>query len=462
MEKITMNFMNKKIGIWGFGVVGKSLVDFLHTKGCKLEAFDKRVCSDQERVDLHAKKIIYTQQTETADIHAFLNRNDFVIPSPGIDIRPFYTRYKDKWLAEVDIFMFSFQKFIVGVTGSVGKTTIINALSDILFRYEKKVAVGGNIGTGMLDLIKQKNKIECALLELSSFQLTYAKNFASDLAIITHFSENHLDWHGSMQHYFDAKCTIFKQQNKSQAVLLPFCLLLKIRRQHNIPSTVYTFSTQKPTDTLLRKLHPDDILFFIDNGTITKYAYGKKTALIKLNLLPKTMFDQNWLILCSALEILGLPLNQLPEKAKNICPPEHRLEQCAYINNIMFYNDSKATTPAATLAAVNKLHKKPVILFLGGLSKGVDRKPFIAALRNKVKKIYCFGKEADYLHNTCTKNAIPSYSFATLEDAVFTCLKQSVSGDYILFSPAGSSFDLFDNYAHRGRRFKELINDGKK
>ena len=132
MEKITMNFMNKKIGIWGFGVVGKSLVDFLHTKGCKLEAFDKRVCSDQERVDLHAKKIIYTQQTETADIHAFLNRNDFVIPSPGIDIRPFYTRYKDKWLAEVDIFMFSFQKFIVGVTGSVGKTTIISALSDIL------------------------------------------------------------------------------------------------------------------------------------------------------------------------------------------------------------------------------------------------------------------------------------------------------------------------------------------
>ncbi|MDP3888955.1 MAG: UDP-N-acetylmuramoyl-L-alanine--D-glutamate ligase [bacterium] len=451
-----MDIVKKKIGVWGFGIVGKSVVNFLHARGCQIEIMEQRPYTQAEMAELDQKNISYTQES---NIEAFLKRNDLIVPSPGIKIESYYQKYPGKWLAELDIFSDYFIGKKIGVTGSVGKTTITQALSDIMIQYRKNILVGGNIGTGMLDLVAHATDDCCAVIELSSFQLAYTQSFAPDLAIWTHFSENHLDWHGSMEHYFESKCALFSHQNAHQTVLLPLTLLPRIRQSRTIPSTVAVFSAEPPTPAQLHILSAHDTLFFIKDNWITKQIGKHVTPLMRIDQLPRITFTQNWLIIVSTLNILGYDLAPLPTYAQAVKLPEHRLEKCATINQVDFYNDSKATTPAATLAAVDALHNKPIILFLGGLSKGIDRTSLVAALRTKVKRVYCFGAEAPLLYNLCVTNTIPAHQCATLEEALKECLHYCQPGDQVLFSPAGSSFDLFKNYEHRGNTFKELIRE---
>jgi UDP-N-acetylmuramoylalanine--D-glutamate ligase len=128
-------------------------------------------------------------------------------------------------------------------------------------------------------------------------------------------------------------------------------------------------------------------------------------------------------------------------------------------HGVEFYNDSKSTIPASTIAAVHQLHPKPIVLFLGGVSKGVDRRSLIQQLAGKVRFIICFGTEAQQLATWCHEANIPSSAHSTLDEAFTHCVSLMHQGDVILFSPAGASFDLFANYAERGNTFKILIEE---
>jgi len=137
--------------------------------------------------------------------------------------------------------------------------------------------------------------------------------------------------------------------------------------------------------------------------------------------------------------------------------PAHRLEYIGCYNNINFYNDSKSTTMASTLAAVTQLKNRPLHLFIGGLSKGVNRTPHITQLKNMVHHVYCFGAEANELYKSCLQNNIAASYFSSLDIAVSICVKQVNPGDCVLLSPAGSSYDLYRDYEQRGNHFKTLV-----
>ena len=137
----------------------------------------------------------------------------------------------------------------------------------------------------------------------------------------------------------------------------------------------------------------------------------------------------------------------------------HRLQFVAEHDGLRFYNDSKSTTTTSTRAAIEKLQGKSIIVFIGGLSKGVDRAHFIKELKGKVKHVYCFGAEAETLRTYCATNNIPAQDFATLDDAFEACVNKVTPQDCILFSPAGSSYDLFKDYEERGNYFKKLVRD---
>jgi UDP-N-acetylmuramoylalanine--D-glutamate ligase len=454
MDTYMMNLKNKKIGIWGYGVVGKSVSTFLHAQGYTLEVMNKQELTKSQQEELVAKKINFCTQ---GDHPAFFERNDYIIPSPGIDLRPYYHKYQNKWISELDLFSAYFKKPIIGITGSVGKTTITHALSDILSQYGKRVSAGGNIGTACLDLVAKQTSIDSAVLELSSFQLAYIQTFAPDLAIWTNIHPNHLDWHNSMEDYFDAKLNILAHQKPHQRALVPLELRKDILKKNIVTNTLHYFSKDAPSKTDLEQLQPDSTLFYIDNNTVTLYKNGDIQSLIELSMLPPITFTQNWLIICGALALLGYDLNQLPAAAQNIQLPEHRLEKISNPHGFDIYNDSKATTTAATLAAVEQFKNRPIILLLGGLSKGADRSDLIKQIAGTVKYVYCFGQEAQLLHTLCAQHSIPSCAYNTLEETVTTCLHNSSLGDVILFSPSGSSFDLFKNYEDRGAQFKAMV-----
>jgi len=438
-----------KIGIWGFGIVGKSAANYFYSSGNKVEIFDNRKLPDEE------KKLLLKQNVPvTQNLQHFLQNNDFILPSPGIDLRP-YKKYQHKWITELDIIQKNFPGPIVAITGTAGKTTVTHLLSELLKENGVRVWTGGNIGTGMLDLLTTKKDFDLALLELSSFQLEHTKTFAPDLAIWTNFSENHLDRHGTMEDYFLAKKKIIERQKKEQHAILPLSIAKKVTSFKELKSTLHFFSTDQQDKSEVEHI-------FYRNNSLMRHGSGKKVVCPnETNIfqhLPQVTFQENLLILSVATTLLSEMLGKkLHGRIKKVTTPPHRLEKVATLNNTIFYNDSKSTTPASTLAAVKQLSGKPIILFLGGLSKGIDRKNLIFKIKPWVKIVYTFGAEAENISGLCAQAGVDYFSFKNLHDAFAECIKKINPGDQILFSPAGSSFDLFKNYEERGNYFKKLV-----
>ncbi len=443
------DLFNKKIGIWGFGVVGKSIANYFAANKIDFEILDSKVISKVESLNF-SSKINFLHQDK--DLEKFLAKNDLIVPSPGVDLK-LAPNFSDKFLSELDLFFDNFKKPIIAVTGSLGKTTITHLICEILKLKNIRAVAAGNIGIGMCDLILKQDEIDVALIEVSSFQLEYCKRFAPEISVWTNFHDNHLDRHGDRESYFDAKFKILKNQSQAQLSLLPFEIIGNIS-QRNVKSSLNFLSLNKPEDDKLKLMGPEDKLFFVEDGYLLKLK-GDEITFVSSFEFPKITFDENWLAIASTLYLYKIDLSNID--FTNLILPEHRLEKFITYSNVDFYNDSKSTLANSTMAAVNKLCSKPTILFLGGLSKGVDRSNFIGSLKNKVTKIICFGAEAEKLKFWCEKNNIESYSSGNLQNAIDICFGLIKSGDQVLFSPAGSSFDLFANYDQRGSSFKRLV-----
>ena len=474
--------MSDSIGILGFGIVGKSTLKFLKSldNNFKINIFDERVLTAEELkevVDLGG------QLFEQSKINSFFENSEKIFVSPGFKLKNLELYDQSKFLCELDLLALYFKKDIVAVTGSLGKTTttsyLANFSSQILTKNNKNlsVGVGGNIGNAMLNLIDIQDKIDLAFLELSSFQLKLNKKFAPKIAIWTNFYSNHLDWHKDLKDYFESKCTIFEYQNKDQYFIFPIDFLhdmlpqdikkifiskiLKTKSQLCCMSESFDNSFSELINLGFNKFN----IFSVENNKLifNKIIDGKiveQKFLFDLTHLPNVSFEKNWYVILASLFLLNFDLNQLENlfvKTNNFYSDNklqnHRLELFTTINSVDFYNDSKSTVYQATWQAVGKLSKngKPIILILGGLSKGVDRTPLVQFLKEtkNIKAVFCFGKDcANFSCYSC---------YPTLEsvvDAVFNIMKP---GDQVLFSPTGSSYDLFKDYKHRGDSFKNLI-----
>ncbi len=272
--------MQKKIGILGFGVVGKSVLNFIQNFKREKNVLNLNQCD----VDLNSTKLdVWDQKTldfpvlqdlNKVEVGAFdsskvimkdfIDQHDYIIPSPGVNLNDFYSS-NQKFICELDLFSTYFKKPVVAITGSLGKTTttklfaqllskirqnqksysenkknarggeqIVNESSDIVGSGISKLVysgpnlkpfVGGNIGLGMLEAIQQQESYDIGVLELSSFQLEFSKSFAPDLAILMNCYPNHLDRHKSFKDYFDAKFNLFKYQTDTQFALFPWHIL---------------------------------------------------------------------------------------------------------------------------------------------------------------------------------------------------------------------------------------------
>jgi UDP-N-acetylmuramoylalanine--D-glutamate ligase len=450
----------QRVGIWGFGIVGKSALRLFSTRALELSVYDSRTLFEQElALVTNAQALLFTQDRLTE----FLEYNDHILISPGVDLRS-YGHYRHKWLPELDLLQQEFHKPIVAITGSVGKTSVTHLVSQILTNSGLRVWTGGNIGTSMLDLISTTDTVDVAILEVSSFQLEYCTQFAPSVALWTNLTENHLDRHGTMENYFLAKKNIFARQTAGQHAFVPLALWPQLAKENN--HTTVHFFTDITRVTPEEKTVP---FYFIKNKNVMRHNGVQEPELVAppvqqlfTNLCTLTYKENSILIALAADLITQLFSTQLNPALHGTVLPPHRLEYVDTVNEISFYNDSKSTAPAPTIAAVEKLNNKPILLFLGGFKKGVDRTPLIAAIKDKVKIIHAFGAERDDIVHKATKLCIPCTSSATLEEAFATCVSNAQPGDQVLLSPAGSSFDLFKNYEERGNRFKALVHNLKK
>jgi UDP-N-acetylmuramoylalanine--D-glutamate ligase len=411
-------FDGKTIGVWGVGVGGRALVDFLAQRSHKYVVFDERA-----QLDVPEHCVVHT-------LDQFFALSDIVIPSAGIDTSV-VGEYAHKCVAELDFFYAHVHKPIVAITGTLGKTTVTTMVARALEYAGYRVLVGGNIGVGLCSLIDQQDACDFIVLEVSSFQLELCARFAPHVALWTNFYPNHLDRHKTVAAYFNAKCAIVRNQKKDDYALIPRSLV----------GDIAPYCRGKVCEIA---------------SCISDIACVHNHAVVYEQSGMIDGVEENWCSVAAVLQVLGV--DSMALRGSQGCVLEHRMEKVRVVNDITFINDSKATVSQATLSAVTRLSGMPVVLLLGGLSKGVSREGLFSALSGKVESVVCFGAESDELMMLAQRYEIACEKAATFVDAVNMGYVRGRPGGCVLLSPGGSSFDMFADYQERGRVFKACVN----
>ncbi len=438
----------QKVAIMGLGVSGKSAVKYCLKKGAEVFVSDLR---DRQKFLLDEGDFLAKNRVEwEAGEHSidFLAGTEIIIPSPGIDTAvPLFEKLKEKGcvIAGELAFAASVRRPVVAITGTNGKTTVTTLVGQLFKTAGKKVFVGGNIGVSLFDYLLDREGYDILVLEVSSFQLENAGNFAPDVAVLLNVSPDHLDRHGSLEEYLRAKMNIFIHQKKgSTAIFNGDC-----QECRDIPVTcgANPVSFGRNPGHAIRIEGQNIILSFKvedERYRLGKSSLGDATGLY--NSCPAIM----------AARLLGCSRQQVQQCLDTFSPLEHRMEFVAELNGIRFFNDSNATNTGAVIAALEQMDKQSTVLILGGRDKGDDYSLLTASVLEKVKAVILIGEAATLISAALGTEPV-SRKAASMEEAVNRALEYAESGDVVLLSPACASFDMFDSYGHRGRLFKETV-----
>lgn len=392
---------------------------------------------------------------------AFLKGADLIVTSPGVksDAPPLVWAKKNKIqvVSEIEFASWFSKVPIVAITGSNGKTTVTTLLGQIAKDAGRGVVVCGNIGVPFSEKILKHKSAEFIILEVSSFQLQYIKKFSPYISIILNITQNHLDYHHSMKEYKQAKSNILINQKADDFTILNFD-----------DKKVKKFSKTTKAKTLFFSKEKKDLLKYIDKCygacwldgknifTYWQDKYQKVVNVDELNL--KGMHNiENVMVCVLAVCVLGIKKEKMLKTLKKFKGLEHRCELVRRKRGIAFINDSKSTTVDATAKALSIFEDHSVILIAGGRDKESDFSLLKSVAKKKISLLVLIGEAKYKIRNSLTDNAIKCVFANTLKQAVQLAYKNADANTTILFSPMCSSFDMFDNFEHRGKVFKSIV-----
>ncbi len=339
---------------------------------------------------------------------------------------------------------------IIAITGTNGKTTTTELTGHIFNTAGIKAYVAGNIGLAFSEIVLQVKEAEFVVLEVSSFQIDLIDKFKPDTAVILNITPDHLDRYGNkFENYISSKMRLFKNQHKKNNLILNRDdeTLMRNLIPHQSKSYLFSLTDHPKNGTCIE----DNKIIFSDNDTTSIIADASSLS------IPGEHNLMNALAAVTAAKIYSLDNEKITAALKSFKGVEHRLEFVRSIDGVKFYNDSKATNVDSVWYALRSFNNR-LLLILGGEDHGNDYTKIEDLVLSKAKKIYAIGSSAQKVFNFFHKN-IKVEIKATLQEAVLAANNEARKNDVILFSPACKSFDMFDNYEHRGRVFKEAVNN---
>lgn len=341
---------------------------------------------------------------------------------------------------------------IIAVTGSAGKTTTTTIISEILKIAGKKVWLGGNIGTPLLEYAPEMTQDDICVLELSSFQLMTMHN-SPEIAVITNVMPDHLDYHKDMAEYVSAKRNIFDCGVGSRCVVL--------NADNEVTrSCIPSVKGECRLFTMAKK--PEYGAFFDGEWLLLQNDTGTIPVVRAADIkIPGLHNVENYLAAFSAVWDYA-PIAAMEKVAREFSGVDHRLQLIRTLRNVQYYNDSIATSPSRTIAGLRSFSDK-VILIAGGRDKRVPFDNLAREILLHVKALFLVGETAEKIESTV--RAVPGWNPETLpvtiledfHEAVVAASAFAKEGDKVLLSPAGASFDQFQNYMERGNRFREIV-----
>lgn len=386
--------------------------------------------------------------------HARLLEADLVIKSPGIpDHIPIVKAMKLSRIPVIDEIEFASwftNAFIIGITGSNGKTTTTLLTGHILKKAGMNVGVAGNVGQSFARMVADYDH-DHFVLEISSFQLDGLMDFKADIAILLNITPDHLDRYGNdFQSYADSKFKITQNQSENDAFIY-WADDPVINRQLSIievKARKFPFSIGNDTGAEGATMKNNKIVFNI-NKTKSHMTLEQLALQGKHN-------SYNSLASGLAAKLLQIRKDTIQQGLSDFQNIAHRLEYVANVHGVSYINDSKATNINATWYALESMDR-PVIWIAGGVDKGNDYQTLTPLIQKKVKALICLGVDNHKIMEAF-QNEIDIITEAnSADEAVFQASNIASKNDVVLLSPACASFDLFDNYEDRGNKFKDAV-----
>jgi UDP-N-acetylmuramoylalanine--D-glutamate ligase len=444
-----MDFTGKKIVVIGMGKTGVATAKFLGKQGARVRVTDEKPF-DQWNGEF--KQIAREKWLEIGDYNTrILTGACFVVPSPGVP--PDNTLLVEALkrnipvISEIELAYWVLKVPVIAVTGTNGKTTTTTLLGEILRCSGKKVFVGGNIGTPLIEYAEGPQEDDFTVAEISSFQLQWIRKFRPFIAILLNITCDHINYHGSFAEYSRIKKRVFANQTKEDFAILNAADPEQEDLDRIIDAHVMKFSSKR----LLKKG------IFIKNNNIVLRMSGAKEEQYPLSIinLPGLHNVENVMAAIMAARFCGCSQKNIIEAVAAFRGLPHRIEFAGEKNSIKFYDDSKGTNVGSVVRALETF-AQPVILLLGGRDKDGDFETLNPMLAAKAKKVILFGEARDRIASLIGKD-IQTLRKTKLKEAIESAYKSAQPGDVILLSPGCASFDEFANYKERGNFFKDVV-----
>ena len=455
------NLLNKKITVIGAARSGISASMLAARKGAKVFLSDN---GSPQLSDYILNKLKTSNVILEIDGHSEKVFDcDFIVTSPGVPIdSEVLSKAKSKGIpvySEIEFASWFSKGRIIAVTGTNGKTTTTALIHHILKNAGFKTIIGGNIGEAFSNIVEQTDENTISVLEVSSYQLDLIDSFHPNVAIILNITPDHLDrYDNDFSKYISSKFQITKNLGKSDLFVYNKDDENLVRNLNRRGFLVQSFSA---LDTNFATAFLADGKIYIresDNIDLPEATAEKLNIVIEVNeIMIKGIHNYyNAMAAILATKFVGCDLRKIAEGLSTFRGIDHRLEVVRILNGVTYINDSKATNVRSTYYAL-KSYDSNIILILGGREKGNDYDEIKELVKERVKLIFAFGESRDKIKNFFDV-VKPVVVCNTLDEVVKEASKLANSGDVILFSPACKSFDQFTDFEHRGRIFKELVN----
>lgn len=457
LEEFERYINEKNIAIIGMGVSNIPLLDYLYEHHAKVTAFDQKDITNIseeaiQKINEHGFKLI-TGENALDQLNGF----DIIFRSPSCrpDIPQIIKELERGAIltSEIEMVLKLAPCKVIGITGTEGKTTTTSIINAIIKKSGKKCFLGGNIGKPIFTQIKDICKDDIVVLELSSFQLMDI-DVSPQISVVTNIYPDHLNVHKSYEEYREMKKNIFRYQDSSGICILNYDNEFTKKFAKQVEGKAIFFSSKEKIENGYIYDKTDETIKYCEDG-VRRHVIKKED--IKLRGI------HNYENICAALAATSsiVDIDTAIQAIKEFNGVEHRLEFVRELNGVKWYNDSIGTSPASTIAGL-KSFEEDIILLAGGSDKGLDYTEVGEAIAQKVKILILTGPTSEKIEKA-TKQALTGkhidiYYTTNMQESVNLANEVAQKGDVVLLSPASASFDLYQNFAERGNKFKEFVN----
>ncbi|WP_281888122.1 UDP-N-acetylmuramoyl-L-alanine--D-glutamate ligase [Paenibacillus sp. YYML68] len=467
-------YRGRRVVVLGLARSGVAVAKWFHDAGALVTVNDKKErdrCPEADELEALGISVVcgeHPPELVNEDVA-------LVVKNPGIpySIEPIRRAAElgIDTVTEVEVAYFLCKAPMIGITGSNGKTTTTTWTGLMLEAGGLKPIVAGNIGRALTEAALEAEPDNRMVVELSSFQLKGTKQFRPAVACLLNIYETHLDYHGTMEDYVVSKQKLFANQTESDVAVLNWDDSVCRMTAANVRSKVLAFSTK---ETLDYGLYVQPPLTEAKASGVTPVIVYRDEAGIEHELLPTSELGipgshniENALAASAMAIASGVALEVIARVLREFRGVEHRLEFVAGMNDVQFYNDSKATNPAATTKTIESF-QQPIVLIAGGLDRGSDYMELLPVFESRIKGLVAFGETKEKIARVArlagmsgvkTVDTAANGLQITVNEAVEAAYAMAEPGDVVLLSPACASWDMFPSYEERGRMFKQSVHN---